>query len=196
MAWWYACQRKQEDWPAVPKNHAQIVALDAAVSGDCFGITMGCRHPEIHNEILTQFVQKWKPGLDGKINFQGTEENPGPELVLRKLIKDYNIIEVAYDPNQLHDMATRLSQEGLAWFHPFNQGNERLVADQGLLDLIRDRRIWHRGEPDLADHIQNADAQIDKEDRKLRLVKRAEKLKIDLAVCESMMCHELMRLNL
>lgn len=196
IAWWYACQRKVEEWPSVPNMYPRIIALDAAVSGDCFGLVMGCRHPQIPNEILAEFSQKWRPGMDGKIDFQGSEEHPGPERVLRKLIGEYNVIEVAYDPFQLHDMATRLGQEHLAWFRPFSQGNDRLIADQGLHDLIRDRRVWHRGEADLTEHIQNADAQEDKEDRKMRLVKRAEKLKIDLAVCLSMLCRELLRLNL
>lgn len=205
MEWWYACQHpmpvdpakpEPNEWPIIPKNHPHIIALDAAVSGDCFGLTMGCRHPLIANEILTQYVQKWTPELSGKIDFQGTEEHPGPERVLRKLIAGYNVIEVAYDAYQLHDMATRLSREGLAWFRVFSQQADRMIADAGLKDKIRDRKIWHRGEPELTEHIQNANAQEDKEDRKLRIVKRTEKLKIDLAVCESMMSHELMRLNL
>lgn len=117
-------------------------------------------------------------------------------MVLRRLAKEYNVIEVAYDPYQLHDLATRLAKEYVAWFRPFSQMHDRLVADSGLKVLIRDKRLWHRGEPDLLEHLQNADAQEEKEDRKLRIVKRAEKLKIDLAVCLSMMSHELLRLNL
>lgn len=196
MEWWYACQRKPEEWPEIPKNHPHIIALDAGVSGDSFGLMMGCRHPQFPDEVLIQHVQKWVPGLHGKIDFQGSPEHMGPELTVRDLVKKYNVIEVAYDPYQLHDMATRLGQEHIAWFRPFSQQADRLVADSGLKDLIRDRRIWHRGEPDLTEHIQNADAQEDKEDRKLRIVKRAEKLKIDLAVCASMMSRELLRLNL
>jgi hypothetical protein len=106
------------------------------------------------------------------------------------------VIQVAYDAFQLHDMCTRLSREHLAWFRQFSQGSDRLIADGQLRDLIRDRRIWHRGEVDLTEHIQNADAMEDKEDRKMRLVKRAEKMKIDLAVCQSMGSEELLRLNL
>lgn len=196
MEWWFACKREAGEWPEIPKSHPHIIALDAAVSGDCFGLTLGCRHPKIKDEVMVQYAQKWTPEPNGKINFQGTEEREGPERVLRRLIRDYNVIEVAYDPFQLHDMATRLGQEHLAWFRAYSQGSDRLIADSGLRDLIRDRRIWHRGEHDLTEHIQNADVQEDKEDRKLRLVKRAEKLKIDLAVCTSMMARELLRLNL
>ena len=134
--------------------------------------------------------------VNGKIDFQGTDERPGPEKVLRRLIGEYNVIEVAYDPYQLHDMANRLKKEGLAWFRPFNQGMDRLIADSQFRDIIRDRRFWHRGESDMREHIQNANAQIDPNDSKIRLVKRAEQLKIDLAVAPSMCSHELLRLNL
>jgi phage terminase large subunit-like protein len=196
MEWWYSCGRRPDEWPNLPKDYPMIVALDAAVSGDCFGLTMGCRHPEQHDAVMFEYAQKWVPPKQGKIDYQGSEASPGPERVLRRLIGQYNVIEVAYDPYQLHDMATRLKQEHLAWFRPFSQQTERLIADSAFRDMIRDRRIWHRGEADLAEHINNADAQEDKEDRKLRIVKRAEKLKVDLAVCGSMMTRELMRLNL
>ena len=197
MEWWDSCKRTSEEWPQIDKSrHAVVISLDAAVSDDTFGLWMGCRHPQFPNDIVTLFTQKWTPTSKVKMDFVGTEENPGPELVLRKLISMYNVIEVCYDPYQLHDMATRLKQEGLAWFKSFNQGNDRLIADSQLRDLIRDRRIWHRGEPDLREHIQNANAKVDAEDHKVRIVKRIEKLKIDLAVAMSMGCHELLRLNL
>jgi len=171
--------------------------MDAATSNDNFALWMGCRHPTNHTEILTIYAKKWAPNkITGKIEFQGTEEHPGPEMVLRDLIKKYNVIQVAYDPYQLHDMSTRLKQEGLAWFRSFNQGTDRLVADSQLRDLIRDRRFWHRNEPDLIEHLQNANAKLDDQDSKIRIVKRADRLKIDLAVAASMGSHELLRLNL
>jgi len=198
MAWYHACQRTNAEWPAIDNKHqSMIIAMDAATSNDNFGLWMGCRHPTLPTEILTIYAKKWTPAKStGKIDFQGTEDKPGPEMVLRDLIKNYNVIEVAYDPYQLHDMSMRLKQEGLAWFRAFNQGTDRLVADSQLRDIIRDRRFWHRGEPDLLEHMQNANAKIDDQDSKIRIVKRADRLKIDLAVAASMGSHELLRLNL
>ena len=197
IEWWYACKHTAEDWPVLDfKKQNMIIVLDAGVSSDNFGLLMGCRHPASPNDVLIVYSQKWVPDQGKKIDFQGTEENPGPEKVLRKLIKDYRVIEVAYDEFQLHDMATRLTSEGLAWFHQFSQTGDRLIADSQYRRMIMDRRIWHRGEPDLEDHMRNADAKVDSEDRKIRIVKRSEKLKIDLTICGSMLSHELMRLNL
>ena len=197
MAWFDACQRSQAEWPSYePKRHPHIIAMDAAISDDTFGLVMGCRHPEKKDEVLVIYSQKWQPKPGQKIDFIGTEENPGPELVLRRLVKEYNIIQVCYDPYQLHSMSMRLKQEGLAWFKEFNQGNDRLLADSQLRDLVRDRRFWHKGEPDMREHFQNADAKIDSEDHKIRIVKRVEHLKVDLAVSASMCSYELLRLNL
>jgi phage terminase large subunit-like protein len=116
--------------------------------------------------------------------------------VLRRLISEYNVIQVTYDPYQLHDMAMRLRKEGLAWFKPFSQGQDRLIADSQLRDIIRDRRLWYRGEADLEEHLQNANAAIDPQESKIRIVKRVENLKIDLAVSLSMASHNLLYLNL
>lgn len=198
MEWFHSCRRKPEDWPEIDrKRQSMVIAMDAATSNDNFALWMGCRHPAMPSEVLTIHAQIWKPHpVTRKIDFMGTEEKPGPERVLRQLIKDYNIIEVTYDPYQLHDMSTRLKTEGLAWFRDFSQGNDRLLADSQFRDLIRDKRFWHRGEPDLVDHVGNADAKLDPQDSKIRLVKRADSLKIDLAVAASMGSHELLRLNL
>lgn len=199
MEWWYACRREEGEWPQIDQHrHPMIVALDAGVSSDTFGLWMGCRHPQKKDDILQWYTQYWKPpkGGGGKIDFVGTEDNPGPELTLRRLIKEYNVVQVCYDPYQLHDMASRLKQEALAWFYPFGQQTGRLIADSQFRDIIRDRRYWHRGEANMTEHIQNANAMIDKEDRKIRLVKRVENLKIDLSVCGSMGSFQLLRLNL
>lgn len=198
MEWWYSCYREEKDWPAFDSTrHPMIIALDAATSNDNFGLWMGCRHPTLPTDVLTVFSQRWRPGsATGKIDFMGTEENPGPERMLRKLIKERNIIMVTYDPYQLHDMATRLRNDRIVWMKEFSQGNDRLKADSQFRELIRDRRFWHRGEPDLTEHVGNANAKLDEQESKVRLVKRFEKGKIDLAVAASMGSYQLLRLNL
>lgn len=197
MEWWDACRRDPSEWPQVDrKRHPMVIAMDAGVSSDNFGMTLQFRHPQLTEDVCIERARKWEPEPGKKLDFQGTDEDPGPEKVLRQWIKEFNVIQVCYDPYQLHDMATRLRRDGLAWFKEFSQGQDRLIADGGLKSLIRDRRLWHRGEPDLREHIQNADAKVDTEDQKLRIVKRAEQLKVDLAVCASMGSHEVLRLNL
>lgn len=198
MEWWYACRREQSEWPTIDQSRqAMVIALDAATSNDTFGLWMGCRHPTKPDEVLTIHARRWKAdSRTGKIDFIGTEDDPGPEMAMKRLIKEYNVIQVCYDPYQLHDMSMRMKQEGLTWFRAFDQGRQRLLADSQFRDLIRDRRFWHRGEKDLTEHVQNANAKLDEQESKIRLVKRVDKLKIDLAVAASMGSYTLLYLNI
>jgi len=199
--WWNAC--KDPNMPGLeftkgglPRTPV-VMALDAGVSSDNFGLLLDSRHPTITEETCVRYAQRWVPPPGGKIDFVGTKEHPGPEMVIEELCKKYNVVEIAYDPSQLEDMAGRLRRKGIAWFKPFGQAEKRAVADSALRNRIRDRRIHHDGNPELAEHIQNADAKKDPTgEHSIRLVKRAEKLKIDLAVCLSMADYETMRLNL
>ena len=192
LEWWDAC-RGETGKP--DPGESWVLAMDAGVSSDNFAVVATARDPQDSGRSIVRYARRWIPPKGGKIDFQGTEEFPGPELEVRRLCQQRNVIEVAYDPMQLEDMAGRLRKEGLAWFRPFSQAKERLVADNQLRQMIQDRRITHSGEPDLREHIGNANAEIDPEERKIRIVKRSEMLKIDLAVALSMSNAEVMRLN-
>lgn len=182
-AWWYAC--KVKELPKEDKWLELVITLDAAVSGDCFGLLAVSRHGD---KYALRYAEKWIPPKNGKIDFRPAEE------VIRRLVKRYNVLEVAYDPYQLHDFCTRLANENLAPFYVFTQGTPRLVADKQWRDIIREGRFMYDdtsiGAGDLTEHILNANAKTDPLDTKsLRIIKRAEHLKIDLCVCGSMACN-------
>jgi phage terminase large subunit-like protein len=108
-----------------------------------------------------------------------------------------NVVQIAYDQYQLHDLMTRIQMAAITWTRQFSQGTDRLIADKRLYDLIVQARIHTPPLPDLRQHIQNAAAQQSpKEDTKLRIVKKSEAQKIDLAVALSMASFECLRLNL
>lgn len=198
MIWWDSLK---EALQPVTRKEPMILAMDAATgrqagASDCFGIIGATRHPARHGDVAIRFVMKWQAKAGHVIDFQGSEQAPGPELVVRRLCKDLNIAEVCYDPTQLHDMAMRLRREGLAHFYEFSQAGLRAEADKMLYDIITQKRLAHDGNADLRAHIDNADRKTDAQDRKLRIVKREEGLKIDLAVCTSMAVFECLRLNL
>jgi phage terminase large subunit-like protein len=189
IEWWDACQCPHALLPG-DKTYV-VIGIDAGVSSDSFGLVGVTRHPGCPDQIIVRFVQKWDPPPGGTIDYAG------PEAMLRDLCKRYNVVQVAYDPFQLHDFATRLGNERVAWFRKFSQQAERLVADKTLYDLIRDGRICHDGDPDLRSHIQNSNARLEKDqDSKLRIVKKSQNRKIDLAVALSMACSECLRLRL
>lgn len=196
MVLWDECR---EELPPLDPREPTIIALDAAVSGDSFGLLQVSRHPDPArraDSVAVRYSQEWKPPPGGEIDFQGTDDHPGPELVLRRRIRDTNVVQVAYDPYQLHDMATRLNKEGLAWIEPFTQGAARMKADKALRDVIYARRIAHQGEPELRTHIDNADAKKDADRTRLRIVKRSPSRPVDLAVCASMASDRALFLNL
>lgn len=103
---------------------------------------------------------------------------------------------MAYDEYQLADMAQRLKQQRGIHMRKFSQAGERAVADKRLFDAIRDRMVVHSGEPDLHEHLQNAHKKEEGDGQRLRLVKRSDKAKIDLAVCLSMANDRVRHLNL
>jgi hypothetical protein len=203
MAIWESCK---EQIPALTRNDSIVIAADAGITSDSFGLVGVSRHPHRENDIVERFVYEWKP--NGKpLDFMGTSEHPGPERVLRWLCgdkevecswgpcPDYNVVVVCYDPYQLHDMMTRLTNESIVWCKAFSQAGDRLEADKQLYDLITQRRLVHDGDARLREHIDNADRKPDPETRKMRIVKREQTLKIDLAVCLSMASYTCLRLN-
>jgi len=170
--WWAGC--KADELPQFNDRDPLIIGVDAGVSNDCFALVGVTRKDDL---IYVRYVRIFTPPPQGTLDFSE------PETVLRALAAAYNVIEFAYDPYQLHDMATRLKRDGLR-FRAFDQGQDRLLADKQLYDAIRDRRIVHGGQRDLTAHIENANAETNGE--RMRIVKRATNLKIDAAVALSM----------
>ncbi len=186
MLWWDACV---EQLPPLGPREALVLAMDAGVSNDCFAIVGVTRHPARPADVAVRLVHVWEP-KGQKLDFAG------PEQYVRNLCKQYNVKCVTYDPYQLHDMATRLYRERVAWFDEFQQGAPRLEADKQLLDLILAKRLAHDGNPTLRQHVQNADRAFDAETRKLRIVKREMSLKIDACVAASMATYKSLALRL
>lgn len=191
MLLWDNCQ---QNLPPLTDYEPMIVAMDAAVVNDCFAMVGVTRHLANDEIVAVRFVQVWEP-KGHALDYQGTEDEPGPERVLRWLSDNYNLMCVAYDPYQLHDMATRLARDGVAWFKEFGQGAPRLEADQQLLSLISQRRIVHDNNAILRQHIDNADRKLN-DGGKLRIVKREESLKVDACVALSMAAHQCLELRL
>lgn len=195
MTWW---DNLKADIPPLTKQEPMVLMLDAAVGrqtgySDCFGMVGVTRHPNPEfrkDQIFIRYVRKWQARPGHKINFNEPREE------LRDLCDEFNIVQIGYDAYQLHDMTSQLAEENIAWFKEFSQGARRLQADRQLLDLIQEQRIWHDGNPNLREHIDNADKKLTDDGRRIRIVKREEALKIDLTVCLSMAAYECLRLNL
>lgn len=198
MIWWDNCREKL---PPLDHREPMILSVDAATGrqstdSDYFGLLGITKHPERSDTVAVRYVNAWQAKAGGKIDFLGTEHNPGPEMEIRRLCAEYNPLRLVADPAQLHDMLTRFRHEYLIGVKEFSQQNRRMEADTALLHLIQQKRIAHDGHPLLREHIQNADRKHDAAHRRMRMVKRHDNMKIDLAVCLSQGAYEILRLNL
>lgn len=172
--WWDSCEDVEA---CATVNNPVVIALDAAISGDSFAIVTVSRGK---GKCYVKECKVWYPPPGGKLDYADAER------YVRDLKQRYAVREFAYDQYQLHDMATRLYGK-LGFWRPFPQGQDRLIADKQLYDLIRDGQIAHNGDAELRAHIGNANAHLEGEN-KLRIVKRNEQKKIDAAVALSMAC--------
>lgn len=186
MLYWSRCRDENAPDPSI--HHPLLVALDAGVKHDSFGLVAVSAHPDKRNKngcMIVQAAHVWNPetcppeylDVRGALDFRMIRK----EII--EMIEGWNIIKIVYDKTELNLMAQDLSERVLV--EEFSQQNQRAIADKQLYDLILERRIWHRGDKLLADHVFNADKKI-VEDKGMRIVKREQNLKIDLTVCLSM----------
>lgn len=185
-AWVDACTLNADHYRPLDPSTPICVGIDVGAKNDLFAIT-GWGRDQQTRKYKPAFVKIFHPedlgGVEGKVNFDK------PKEFLREVARNFYVLCFAYDPYQAWGLADDLYQEGIGIFEEFPQGQKRVMADSLLYTLIRDRQIelfLHSAEHgELAQHIKNADAKIEGEDKR-RLVKRTDKLKIDSAVSSAM----------
>lgn len=197
LTWWDGCLGPPI--PLVPGDNTPIVlGADAGVTGDCFAVVAMSRDPDKRGVdgqgagVMVRSANIWTPTPGKPVDFDEVER------MIVAFCKNHNVVQIAYDPYQLHDMMTRLMRQNVAWCNPFSQGGDRLVADSQLYQLIVQRRIRHDGAwPVIREHLANANKKVSAtEDTRLRIVKKSETRKIDAVVAMSMAAHECLRLDL
>jgi phage terminase large subunit-like protein len=131
--------------------------LDAATGSenpgyvaDCFAVIMVTRHPARKADVMIRYCGIWEPQTGQLLDFEPIETE------LRRLCKEFAVVEITYDPSQLHYMSTRLRNAQITAIKPFSQQGDRLRADKQLQDIIIARRIAHDGNPLLRQHVDNA----------------------------------------
>lgn len=177
ILWWDACR---EDLPLLDARTPLVCALDGAKSDDHCALVAVSVHPTRQGALAVRHVRVWEP-------VSGRHDLGAIEREIRQFCATWNVVLLAYDPYQLHQMAGRLADDGVVLTQEFGQTTERLLADKALLDRITQRGIAHDGDETLRQHLANADRKLT-DDRKLRMVKRSQALKIDAAVTLSMAC--------
>lgn len=176
VEWWDACK------VALPTFHRlspMVIAADAAVSSDLFAVVAVSR---VDGITYVRYVNTWAAPEGGKIDYEL------PRAEIERLVSEYNVECVCYDPYQLEYFAGLMTQQSHVFMDEFKQQGERLKADKSLYDAIRERTVAHGGESTLREHVQNARAKISPEDNQLRIVKPQNQTtrKIDALVALSM----------
>jgi len=194
--WLHACIRRP--LPEYERLESWVIALDAGISNDSFGMVGVTRKNGI---TIVRHVKKWVPPKGGTIQFfapVGTppDQDESPAGELRRLCNRHSVVKVTYDVYQLYSFCNQLKEELIVFFEAFSQQGLRLQADKALRDDIREQHIWYDGDDDLTQHINNANAKAEGDDGKLRIIKRKETLKIDLAVCLSMANYTAAKMNI
>lgn len=191
IIWWDNCK---EELPGLGRNEPMVVAMDAAKGGetnipDCFAVIGATRHPHRNEDVAVRYCGVWLPPPGRLLDFAPIEEE------IKRLCRDFSVIQVAYDPYQLHDMAMRLRNASIGNSKEFGQAKARLVADKRLQTLIMSRRIAHDGNPMLRRHIDNANIKKYGEEG-IRIIKRSTSQKVDAAVALSMAADRILYYNL
>jgi phage terminase large subunit-like protein len=223
-AQWAACAGGLPDGlKALPENWPIVVAVDGSVSSDCTAVVGVAREPykdaagrwrPKDEEVRMVFSRIWTPPKGGVIDLDDVENYLRAicgglatiKETVRALYEPYsvwpyrlNIQEIAYDQFQLHQMMTNLSNDMVVWCKVFGQASPREVADKQLYDMILRKQIHHNNEFD-PEFMSNAAAYeipaSNKNQNRLRIVKKAPDMKVDPVVALSMATYECLRLLL
>ena len=114
MEWFDACKG---DIALTSRN--VIVGADAAVSNDCFALSVVGKQGD---KLAVFRTYIWYPPPGGQIDFEQ------PKQTIRDLAKEFYVLEVAYDPHQLASMMQELRREGINC-KQFLQNEDRLISD-------------------------------------------------------------------
>lgn len=201
VSWWRAC-KLDTPLPTPTRGLPIVMGVDASVSGDCTAVVGVSRHPDptlADEHTVLRFAYVWHPPTNGTINYDDVKQK------IKDLCKEFNIVQVAYDSYQLHDMMSSLFRDEVAWCKSFSQAAPREKADKRLYDMILGRRLHHNNEFD-EQFVKNCAAYVgaklvsgDKSGRKvetMRIVKKGNDTPVDPMVALSMANEECLRLIL
>lgn len=164
----------------------KVLALDASISGDTTGLIAAWR------DLTTR---QYCVDYDDIYEITPTLEDPETgilqidflalEAMVWRMWQTGQYAALVYDPYQCVSLAQRLRRKGVRTIE-FTQNSMRVKADSYLKQVLSDGLFSHPDHPDLNAHIKNASVKYATSNTGLRIVKRDQSVKIDLAVALSM----------
>lgn len=179
--------KSAELWQDHPYRKAPVyVAVDAGIKRDCTAV-MGVTFDARLGKCILMFHKIWKPLKDQPIDLDTTLKP-----FLRKVWKDFNVKEIAFDPSQLLQMKKQFEKEGMKMEEITQAGRDMVNASQLLFDLFNDQNFYAYPSEEIREHLRNSVAE--QTSAGLRIVKdksnrRMEEKKVDAAVAMAMACY-------
>lgn len=160
----------------VGDERAVVLAADAATKNDSTAL-VGCGWNEAEKQVEVMYSRVWtQHGSPIRLT-----ETLGPEII--RLHREHKVAAVVYDPFQMAAVAEICQREGVNMVE-FPQTTRRVEADTRLRQMIIGGNLRHYGDPQLREHVINAQAKLG--ERGLRIIKEQTNLKVDAAVALSM----------
>jgi phage terminase large subunit-like protein len=191
IEWWDKAAEKYEQsadiWMEHPyRRYPVYVAVDAGIKHDCTAV-MGVTFDASKGKLILLFHKIWKPLKDQPLDLEETLEP-----YLRRVWKQYNVKEIAFDPSQLLQMKKRLEKDSIKMFEFTQTGRDMTTASQNLFDLFQGKNFWAYPDEEIRAHLRNSIAE--QTSAGLRIVKdrsnrRMEEKKVDAAVALAMACY-------
>lgn len=166
---WHACGAR----PLIVPDLPAVIGLDASWTRDTTALLFDQVDPEgMHN--LLAWVYRKDEAL-------GYIDHDPVEAKIVELCEDFNVTRVACDENYFTRSMLRLQNEWGLPVEVFAQNDAKMAAaSMMLLDVLKEGRIRHGGNPGLTDQVLNAG--VKETPRGWRLTKVQDDLKIDAAV--------------
>jgi phage terminase large subunit-like protein len=173
---WDACVDPEHRPPLSDKSVKLFVAADASVKKDRSAVVSVYREK---NFLCLGPFRVWQPTPEEPMDLEATME-----AYIKELCKGYRVVEVRYDPWQLHRSATTLRQAGINMIE-FPQTVPNMTdAGQALYDAVKHRTLRLYKDDELR---KEAGFAVGKETpRGMRIVKEKASRKIDAVIALAM----------
>ncbi len=181
---------KLDDWdnctdpehrPILPQPYLELfVGVDASIKHDSAAVLAITYDREESRAVLARH-RIWQPTALDPLDIDATLG-----AFLRELHRGYRLRGVLYDPYQMHDLSTRLRQEGLPMQEYPQSVSNLTTMGQNLYELIKAKNLLIY--PDTQLRSQAAHAVALQTSRGWRIAKEKSSLKIDGIVALAMAC--------
>ncbi len=170
---WHACSAR----PVIVPDLPAVIGLDASWTRDTSAV--------VFDQVGADGVHNWLAWIWRKDEALGYIDHDPIEAKIVELCEDFPVARIACDPNYFTRSMLRLQNEWGLPVEEFRQTNVQMsAASMMLLDVLREGRGRHGGDPELTEQVLAAG--VKETPYGWRLTKVQDDLKIDAAVALAM----------